>query len=94
MVSAVNHSSPAAASLGNVQGTRGWMGIGLKLRGGRLAGLYSLCKRNPSRSMNAKPFQKSGMKMGEHYGEIMDRAGRFRVQPTEAVRPNFSIFDL
>lgn len=32
--------------------------------------------------------------MGEHYGEIMDRAGRIRVQPSGPVRPNFSIFAL
>jgi hypothetical protein len=44
--------------------------------------------------MNAKALPKGpeDLKMGEHYGEIMDRLGRIRGPIPEGPRPNFSTF--
>lgn len=46
--------------------------------------------------MNAKALPKGpeALKMGEHYGEIMDRLGRIRGPIPEGPRPNFSTFAL
>lgn len=44
--------------------------------------------------MNAKALPKGpeDLKMGEHYGEIMDRVGRIRGPTSGGFRPNFSTF--
>jgi hypothetical protein len=75
-VSAISQSIPAAVRRAKVQGTTGCANMRVGRRGGTLAGASSPWKRTLLRSMKAMLLKvREALKMVEHYGEIMDRAG-------------------